>query len=76
MSDVLGISLFNGEITADSVAARAKASATVSDAVGSAVTNLVLLGQGVTPVANQRFPLGDWGYAVTLELTAEAPVAD
>ena len=75
VSDVLGISLFNGEITADGVAARAKASATVSDAVGSAVTNLVLLGQGVTPVANQRFPLGDWGYAVTLELTAEAPVA-
>ena len=46
------------------------------DAVGSAVTNLVLLGQGVTPVPNQRFPLGDWGYAITLELTAEAPVAD
>ena len=76
VSDVLGVSLFNGEITADSVAARAKASSTVSDAVGSAVTNLVLLGQGVTPVPNQRFPLGDWGYAITLELTAEAPVAD
>jgi murein DD-endopeptidase MepM/ murein hydrolase activator NlpD len=75
VSDALGISLFNGEITADSVAARAKASPTVSDAVGSAVTNLVLLGQGVTPAPNQRFPLGDWGYAVTLELTAEAPVA-
>jgi murein DD-endopeptidase MepM/ murein hydrolase activator NlpD len=40
------------------------------------VTNLVLLGQGVTPAPNQRFPLGDWGYAITLELTAEAPVAD
>src|SRR4029453_11088019 len=49
---------------------------TASDAVGSAVTNLVLLGQGVAPVPNQRFPLGDWGYATTLELTAEAPVAD
>jgi murein DD-endopeptidase MepM/ murein hydrolase activator NlpD len=76
VSDVLGISLFNGEITADSVAARAKASPTASDAVGSAVTNLVLLGQGVTPVPNQRFPLGDWGYAITLESAAEAPVAD
>jgi murein DD-endopeptidase MepM/ murein hydrolase activator NlpD len=76
VSDVLGISLFNGEITADSVAARAKASPTASDALGSAVTNLVLLGQGVTPAANQRFPLGDWGYATTLELAAEAPVAD
>ncbi len=40
------------------------------------MTNLVLLGQGVTPVPNQRFPLGDWGYAITLELAAEAPVAD
>ncbi len=76
VGDVLGISLFNGEITAESVAARAKASSIASDAVGSAVTNLVLLGQGVAPVPNQRFPLGDWGYAVTLELTAEAPVAD
>ena len=76
VSDVLAVSLFNGEITAESVAARAKASATAFDAVGSAVTNLVLLGQGVTPVANQRFPLADWGYATTLESTAEAPVAD
>jgi murein DD-endopeptidase MepM/ murein hydrolase activator NlpD len=76
VSDVLEISLFNGEITAESVAARAKASSTAADAVGSAVTNLVLLGQGVTPVPNQRFPLGDWGYAITLELAAEAPVAD
>jgi murein DD-endopeptidase MepM/ murein hydrolase activator NlpD len=76
VSDVLGISLFNGELTADSVAARAKASATAFDAAGSAVTNLVVLGQGVTPAPNQRFPLGDWGYATTLELTTEAPVAD
>jgi murein DD-endopeptidase MepM/ murein hydrolase activator NlpD len=75
VSDALGISLFKGEITAESVAARAKASPTASDAAGSALTNLVVLGQGVTPVANQRFPLGDWGYATTLELTAEAPVA-
>jgi murein DD-endopeptidase MepM/ murein hydrolase activator NlpD len=76
VSDVLGISLFNGELTADSVAARAKASPTAFDAAGSAVTNLVVLGQGVTPAPNQRFPLGDWGYATTLELTTEAPVAD
>jgi len=43
VSDALGISLFNGEVTADSVAGRAKASPTASDSVGSAVTNLVLL---------------------------------
>ena len=76
VSDVLAISLFNGEITAESVAARAKASATAFDANGSSLTNLVLLGQPATPVANQRFPLADWGYATTLESAAEAPVAD
>ena len=51
VSDVLAISLFNGEITAESVAARAKASAAAFDANGSSVTNLVLLGQPATPVA-------------------------
>ena len=76
VTDVLGISLFNGEITAESVAARAKVSPTAFDAIGSAVTNLVLLGQGVTPAPNQQFPLGDWGHAMTLELATEAPVAE
>jgi murein DD-endopeptidase MepM/ murein hydrolase activator NlpD len=76
VSDVLGISLFNGEVTVDSVSARAKASPSAFDAIGSAVTNLVVFGQGVTPAPNQRLPLGDWGYAVTLELATEAPVAD
>jgi len=75
VTDVLAVSLLNGEITADSVAGRAKASARGADTTGSRVTNLVLLGQLVAATPNGRFPLGDWGYAVTLEQVAEAPVA-
>jgi hypothetical protein len=75
VTDVLAISLFNGEITADSAGGRANASATGADAAGSQVTNLVLLGQAVTAAPNGRFPLADWGYVVTLEQAAEAPVA-
>ncbi len=74
VTDVLAISLLNGEITADSVAGRAKASAAGADTVGSRVTNLVLLGQPVAAIPNGRFALADWGYAVTLEQVAEAPV--
>jgi murein DD-endopeptidase MepM/ murein hydrolase activator NlpD len=76
VTDVLGVTLFNGEITAESLAARAKASADGADAAGSAVTNLVVLGAQVGAVPNQRIPLGDWGYLVTLEQVVEAPVAE
>ena len=75
VTDVLAISLLNGEITADSAAGRANASASGADVVGSQVTNLALLGQPVSATANGRFPLADWGYAVTLEQAAESPVA-
>jgi hypothetical protein len=70
-ASVASVSLFGGEITADSVALRAAshASPTVADGTLSAstVTNLVVLGQAVTPGANARVPLSDWGYAVVLE---------
>ena len=76
VTDVLAISLLNGEITADSVAGRANASAAGADINGSRVTNLVVLGQPVTATANGRLPLADWGYLVTLEQVAEAPVTE
>lgn len=76
VTDVLAVSLLNGEITADSAAGRAKATTNGSDAAGSRVTGLVLLGRPVDAVPNQRFLLGGWGYAVTLEQVAEASVAD
>ena len=66
VNDVLAVALFNGEITFDGAAARAKAS-TRADVDGSAVTNLVVLGQAVAAAPNQRFALGDWGFLVTLE---------
>ena len=76
VSDVLAISLFNGEITADSVAARARATEAGADATGSSVTNLTVFGAPVTPAPNQRHQLGDWGYLVVLEQAADAPVTD
>ncbi|HUQ22849.1 MAG TPA: M23 family metallopeptidase [Gaiellaceae bacterium] len=76
VTDVLAISLLNGEITADGAAGRANASGAGSDTIGSQVTNLVLLGQPVTATANGRFPLADWGYAVTLEQVADTSVAE
>jgi murein DD-endopeptidase MepM/ murein hydrolase activator NlpD len=61
-SVVTGISIFNGEITADAVTARASAGTGPSGAGGnlngSAVTNLVALGQ---PVSSGRVALADWG---------------
>ena len=76
VSDVLGVTLFNGEVTAESVAARAKASAAGADSNGSAVVNLVVLGAQVAATPNLRVPLADWGYLIALEQTADAPVAN
>jgi murein DD-endopeptidase MepM/ murein hydrolase activator NlpD len=76
VSDVVGVTIFNGEITAESLAARAKASSTGADAVGTRVTNLVVFGAQVSVTPNTRLPLGDWGYLIVLEQVADAPVAD
>jgi murein DD-endopeptidase MepM/ murein hydrolase activator NlpD len=70
-SDVSGISLFAGEVTADAVTAHASAGTGYSGAGGnqnhSTVTNLVVEGH---PVAGtQHVALGDWGQ-LTVGLTA------
>ena len=61
-SDVTGVSLFGGEITADAVTARASAGTGYSgaggNANGSTVTNLKVGGQ---PVTGPHVALGDWG---------------
>ena len=71
-SVVTGISVFKGEITADTVTARASAGTGPSGAggnlLGSAVTNLVANGQ---PVSSGTVPLADWG-----QLTVGAQVVD
>ncbi len=62
-SDVTGLSLFAGEITADAVTGRASAGTGYSgvggNQSGSTVTNLKVLGQPV--VAGTKVQLADWG---------------
>ena len=76
VADVLAVSLFNGEITAEAVAARANASSGGANPDGAGITNLVLLGQPAAAAPNQRFPLADWGYAIALEQAVESSEAD
>ena len=68
---VSSVSLFGGEITADTVTSksvsRASATRAGGDLGGSAISSLVVLGASVTPSPNARVPLGDWGYAVVEE---------
>jgi murein DD-endopeptidase MepM/ murein hydrolase activator NlpD len=70
-SEVTSLSLFKGELTATAVTGETHASAGTSSASGdvgvTGITDLVVLGQPVTPTANQQIPLGDWGYAIALE---------
>jgi murein DD-endopeptidase MepM/ murein hydrolase activator NlpD len=70
-ASVRSVSLFGGEVTVGSAFARATARATGSGAdgslSGSSLSDLVVDGKSVSPSTNGRVPLGDWGYAVTLE---------
>jgi murein DD-endopeptidase MepM/ murein hydrolase activator NlpD len=69
-SDIAALSLFGGEITADAVAGRARASAGPQGAAGdlsaATVSNLVVLGKPITPAPNLRVALADWGYLTVL----------
>jgi hypothetical protein len=64
-ASVATLALFGGELTATSVTgeshARAGASSAGGDAGVSRITGLTVLGRAVTPHANQRLQLGDWG---------------
>jgi murein DD-endopeptidase MepM/ murein hydrolase activator NlpD len=74
-SQVTNLSVFNGEITASQVTGETHAIASSASASGdmgvSALTNLVIEGQPVTPTPNLRVPLGDWGNAIVLEQTGQ-----
>jgi murein DD-endopeptidase MepM/ murein hydrolase activator NlpD len=78
-ADLAGLSLFGGEITADAVAARARAGveqpAPTGDFGDSALTNLVVQGQAVQPAPNLRVELG-WGHATVLEEATSTGTAD
>jgi murein DD-endopeptidase MepM/ murein hydrolase activator NlpD len=70
-SQVTSLSLFKGEITAETVTGETHALASTASASGdiglTGLTTLVVLGQPVTPTANQTIQLADWGYAIALE---------
>ncbi len=79
-SDVASLSLFNGEITADSVSGRVRVTASTTaasgDIDGTGLTNLIVLGEVVpTPTPNQRVALADWGYAILVEQPEEPTTA-
>jgi murein DD-endopeptidase MepM/ murein hydrolase activator NlpD len=70
-AQVSTISIFGGDVTVSGVTAKSKASANArgsgADSLGSLVTGLVVQGQAITPGVGTQFPLGDWGYVVTLQ---------
>jgi murein DD-endopeptidase MepM/ murein hydrolase activator NlpD len=79
IADVLGVSLFAGEITAESVAARATVGAGAAnasaDVASSTVTGLVVLGQAVAVTPGSQIPLADWGVLDVLSRTTESTSA-
>jgi murein DD-endopeptidase MepM/ murein hydrolase activator NlpD len=70
-AEVSTISIFGGDVTVATVSAKSRASAnsraSSADSNGSAVTGLAIQGQAVTPGSGTQFPIGDWGYVVTLQ---------
>jgi murein DD-endopeptidase MepM/ murein hydrolase activator NlpD len=70
-AQLTSLSLFKGEIVAETVTGETHASAGTASASGdtgvTGITGLVVLGQPVTPTANQQIQLADWGYAIALE---------
>lgn len=76
----LAVSIFGGEIVAESVVVRAGAAAGAASSTGdvgtSTIGGLVVLGQSVTPTGNTQLPLADWGTLDILGVTsstADAP---
>ena len=71
IAQALAISLFGGELVAESVSVRATAAAgavnATADASQSSVTGLLVLGQPQSATPGLTLPLGDWG---TLDVLA------
>jgi murein DD-endopeptidase MepM/ murein hydrolase activator NlpD len=70
-AEISSISVFAGDVTVATVTAKSKASAntraSAGDSAGSIVTGLVIQGQAITPGPGTQFPIGDWGYVLTLQ---------
>jgi murein DD-endopeptidase MepM/ murein hydrolase activator NlpD len=78
-ADVVSVSIFNGEITADALSARANAAAGPQGGTaatdGSGVQNAVALGQPLSQ-PGASVPLADWGTAVVLSGSADRTADD
>jgi hypothetical protein len=70
-SQVQTLSLFGGEITAETVKGAAHGSTrgrtARGDFAGATISSLTVLGSATAAAPNGRVELGDWGYLVTLE---------
>ena len=70
----LAISVFGGEVVAETLVVRAGAAAGAAGATGdvgtSSITGLVVLGQPLTPAGNVQVPLADWGTLDVLGVTS------
>jgi murein DD-endopeptidase MepM/ murein hydrolase activator NlpD len=79
IADVLAVSLFAGEITAESVVVRATVAAGVAnasaDVASSSVNGLVVLGQPISATPGSQIPLADWGVLDVLGRTTESTEA-
>jgi murein DD-endopeptidase MepM/ murein hydrolase activator NlpD len=73
----LGVSLFGGEVTVDSVEVRAGAAAgpggSTTDASSASITGLVVLGQALPATAATQIPLANWG---TLDLLSKVSAVE
>ena len=78
-SEITGLSLFAGEVTATRIVGRARADAesgtATGDFDGALVEGLTVAGAAVQSGPGVRVTLGDWGYALTLAQGA-APSGD
>ena len=81
-ADAVAVSLFRGEITADTISVRATSAAGAvaasADTSASHVDGLIVLGQPVTATQNAQLPLADWGtleLLVTQSTTTPSPAA-
>jgi murein DD-endopeptidase MepM/ murein hydrolase activator NlpD len=69
-SELVDVSLFDGEITISSVRAAVASAATVGDVSDSTITNLIVFGTSVSePAPNLGIPLADWGSLVALRVS-------
>jgi murein DD-endopeptidase MepM/ murein hydrolase activator NlpD len=70
----LAVSVFGGDVVAESVVVRAGVAAgqagATGDAGASSITGLVVLGQPLTPTGNVQVPLADWGTLDVLSTTS------